>query len=234
MSVRLGYARLFLAIGAAAWPGYCGESVILSSGAILHADRHEVSDGVVKLYSGSGVTEIPAAMVADFEADVAVPAPPETPPVAVVAPSKLEPKDPKALVHGAAVRAGLPPAFVESVARTESAMNPRAVSPKGALGVMQLMPQTARALGADPTDVEQNIDAGTRLLRDLLVRYQGDVVKALAAYNAGESAVDHYNGLPPYPETQSYVNKVIHGYIDTPGSNRPVTNSRQSQSGASQ
>ena len=106
-------------------------------------------------------------------------------------------------------------------------MNQNAVSPKGALGVMQLMPQTARALGADPTDMEQNIDAGTRLLRDLLVRYNGDVVKALAAYNAGEGAVDRYNGLPPYPETQNYVNKVIHGYIDKPAKEHPASGASQ-------
>jgi soluble lytic murein transglycosylase-like protein len=190
---------------------------VLISGARLHADRHEIADGVVRLYSGAGVTELPAAMVSDFEIDDA---PPPVVQAAVAPPAKpqpaarVEPKDPKALVRGAAVRSGLPPAFVESVARTESALNQNAVSPKGALGVMQLMPQTARALGADPTDLEQNIDAGTRLLRDLLLRYNGDVVKALAAYNAGEGAVDRYNGLPPYPETQNYVNKVIHGYLD--------------------
>jgi soluble lytic murein transglycosylase-like protein len=77
---------------------------------------------------------------------------------------------------------------------------------------MQLMPATAKALDADPHDTGQNIDAGTRLLRELLVKYDGDVVKALAAYNAGPGAVDKYNGLPPYRETQDYVNKVIRDY----------------------
>ena len=157
----------------------------------------------------------PQALITEFQVDEPLPvvAEPAAPVLAKSDPKASESKDAKGLVRGAALRTGLPPAFVESVARTESAWNTHAVSPKGALGVMQLMPETARKLGADPTDVEQNIDAGTRLLRDLLVRYNGDVVKALAAYNAGEGAVDRYKGLPPYPETQNYVNKVIHGYL---------------------
>ena len=116
------------------------------------------------------------------------------------------------MVRDAARRSGLPPEFVESVALVESGFRPGAVSPKGAMGVMQLMPRTAKSLGADPHDTAQNIDAGTRLLRELLLKYDGDVVKALAAYNAGEGAVEKYRGLPPYNETRSYVNKVIDAY----------------------
>lgn len=218
MGIRLSLARVVLILIAAGYPMVAGEFAVLESGARLRADRHETVDGVVKLYSGSGVTELPAALVMEFEADGVVPAVAEVPAPAPAAPPALvEPKDAKSLVRAAASRSGLPPAFVESVARTESAMNQRAVSPKGALGVMQLMPQTARALGADPKDLEQNIDAGTRLLRDLLLRYNGDVVKALAAYNAGEGAVDRYQGIPPYPETQNYVNKVVRGYLQAGG-----------------
>jgi soluble lytic murein transglycosylase-like protein len=116
------------------------------------------------------------------------------------------------MVRDAARRSGLPPEFVESVAQVESGFRPDAISPKGAMGVMQLMPGTAKTLGADPHDTAQNIDAGTRLLRELLLKYDGDVVKALAAYNAGEGAVEKYQGLPPYNETRSYVNKVIDAY----------------------
>jgi soluble lytic murein transglycosylase-like protein len=99
------------------------------------------------------------------------------------------------------------------VARVESSLRPEAVSPKGALGIMQLMPATAQALAADPYDTAQNIDAGARLLRELLLKYNGDVVKALSAYNAGSGAVDRYQGMPPYSETRDYVDKVIRTYV---------------------
>ena len=127
-------------------------------------------------------------------------------------PVRASSTDPKVLIREAAVRSGLPPAFVESVARVESAFRPDAVSAKGAIGVMQLMPGTARALGADPHDMGQNIEAGARLLRELLLKYDGDVVKALAAYNAGSAAVDRFGGVPPFDETQRYVNRVIGFY----------------------
>jgi len=80
---------------------------------------------------------------------------------------------------------------------------------------MQLMPGTAQSLGVDPRDAAQNIDAGTRLLRELLLKYDGDVVKALSAYNAGQGAVDRYQGMPPYDETRWYVKKVIDAYQKT-------------------
>ncbi|RPI07710.1 MAG: lytic transglycosylase domain-containing protein, partial [Acidobacteriales bacterium] len=86
------------------------------------------------------------------------------------------------------------------------------VSSKGAIGIMQLMPRTARALQADPADPEQNVDAGARYLRELLIKYLDDpyqVRKALAAYNAGPAAVDRFDGIPPFPETQRYVRKVL-------------------------
>jgi soluble lytic murein transglycosylase-like protein len=187
----------------------------------MRVDRHEISNGMVRLFTLDGVTELPASVITAFEAEEYVPPPPAPPPPAVVpAPvpvAKAKIHDPKTLVREAAVRNGLPPAFVESVARVESGMRQSAISPKGATGVMQLMPGTAKLLAADEKDMEQNIDAGTRLLRELLVKYDGDVVKALAAYNAGEGAVDKYRGLPPFRETQEYVNKVINKYQQAGG-----------------
>jgi len=111
-------------------------------------------------------------------------------------------------------RYGLQPGLVESVIRVESAFNPSAVSRKGAQGLMQLMPQTASSLGVrDAFNPRQNIEGGVRHLRYLMDRFPGSLPLALAAYNAGENAVTHYRGIPPYPETQHYVRKIleIHG-----------------------
>jgi soluble lytic murein transglycosylase-like protein len=192
-------------------PAWAGEYAVLANGFRIHAERHETAGASVRLYTKDGVTEVPAASVVSFEAEEVV-APPIIPPK-VDAP--LPVRDTRTLVRDAAIRSGLPPTLVESVARVESALRPEAVSPKGALGVMQLMPATARMLDADPRDPAQNIDAGARLLRELLIKYGGDVVKALSAYNAGEGAVDRYRGMPPYPETQDYVDKVIRTYVSS-------------------
>lgn len=105
---------------------------------------------------------------------------------------------------------GVSPALVEAVVATESGFEPAAVSPKGAGGLMQLMPSTASALGVvDRFDPRESIRGGVRHLRYLLERYRGSVVLALAAYNAGEGAVDTHRTIPPYPETQRYVQRVL-------------------------
>jgi soluble lytic murein transglycosylase-like protein len=198
-------------------PAFCGEYVVFSSGSRIHVDRHEAAGEVIRLYANNGFSEVPASSVTTFEADDYVAPPPAADPVMPPLPPPRPAPDTKTLVKNAAAHYNLPASFVESVAKVESAMKPNAVSPKGAVGVMQLMPSTARALSADPNDNAQNIDAGTRLLRELLIKYNGDVVKALAAYNAGEGAVDKYKGLPPYPETQTYVDKVIKTYQKSAG-----------------
>ena len=127
----------------------------------------------------------------------------------------------RAMIHAAAKANGLPPKIIESIASVESGFKTNAISPKGAIGVMQLMPGTARQLGVDPNDVEQNIQGGARLLRDLLIRYENDpdqLRKALAAYNAGPGAVARHGGIPPYKETQNYVRKVLRKF-DAPDTN---------------
>ncbi|MGH7413421.1 MAG: lytic transglycosylase domain-containing protein [Candidatus Rokuibacteriota bacterium] len=109
-------------------------------------------------------------------------------------------------------RHGVDASLVESVIRAESAFNPTAVSRAGARGLMQLMPKTALALGVrDSFNPRENIEGGVRHLRYLLDRYPGNVALAIAAYNAGEGAVDTHRGIPPYAETQQYVQRVLHG-----------------------
>lgn len=196
------------------------EIVVFTSGARLQADRHERIGDIVRLFNGAGISDVPAHVIVDFEPIEAFAPNPESLPSAqpmITPPEPMVPaphlsNDPLEMIRVAAMREGLPPEFVASVAKVESAFRANVVSSKGAIGIMQLMPATAQALGANPHDVRQNIDAGTRLLRDLLVKYDGDVVKALAAYNAGAGAVDRYQGLPPFDETRSYVNKVIGAY----------------------
>ncbi len=207
-------------LAAAALPALAGETAVFTSGMRLHVDRHEEADGIVRLYHAGAVTEMPRSVIEAFEPDEETSSSPVPAPAAAQAapdPPTQKTIDPRAMVREAAGRAGLPPAIVESVAKTESGFDPGAVSPKGAIGVMQLMPATAKALGADPNDPAQNIEAGAKLLRELLLKYNGDVVKALAAYNAGEAAVDHYQGVPPYPETQHYVNSVVRDYLNHGG-----------------
>lgn len=112
-------------------------------------------------------------------------------------------------IRDAAARHGLPEQLIAAVIRVESGFNPRAVSPKGARGLMQLMPETAALLGVrDPFDPRENIDAGVRHLRGLIERL-ADLALALAAYNAGEQAVLAWGGIPPYPETRDYVTRVL-------------------------
>ena len=118
-----------------------------------------------------------------------------------------------ALIDAAALRNDVDPRLVKSVMLIESGFNPAAISKKGARGLMQLMPEVAAEQGVrDAHDPKQNIDAGTRELSRLLLAYRGDLVRSLAAYNAGEAAVDKYAGVPPYVETQLYVHKALAAY----------------------
>ncbi len=208
---------LFLSLtGLAAWPA---EQAILRSGFSIRCQSHTVDGDFVYLQTGTGVVTIKAVEIEGFEAEVTVAQAPAID-VKVAAPVTSPPivkpiLSAKQLIESKANAYGIPASFVHSVVQAESAYNVNALSPKGAIGLMQLMPATARSLGVDPTDPEQNVDAGVRHLTDLLVRFQDDpqqVRKALAAYNAGVGAVDKYRGVPPYPETQMYVEKILHQY----------------------
>lgn len=226
--------RILYIIGfcALAWPVWAGEEIVLQTGFRLAADRHEVDGATIRIFTGDGVTEMPISQVAGVEnvepqvAEVPAVAPPVAeakPPEAVqeaTPPAKLTPE---ALAETAARKYALPPEFsslMVRVMRAESGFNPAAVSPKGAIGLMQLMPATARDLGVDPTRPAENADGGARYLRDLLARYEDrpdQVLLALAAYNAGPAAVDRYHGVPPYRETHEYIIRVLKAW------NQPVS-----------
>ena len=121
-----------------------------------------------------------------------------------------------AIFEEASARFDVPVNLLKAVAKAESGFNPNAVSKAGAIGVMQLMPATARSLGvADPYDARQNIMGGAKYIKQNLDRFNGNVSLALAAYNAGPDAVNRYGGIPPYEETQNYV-RVVNSYMGTP------------------
>lgn len=136
------------------------------------------------------------------------------------APRTSKPFDP--IIREASRLYHLPEEFIRAVMKVESNFNPKVVSRAGAMGLMQLMPATARSMGvSDPFSPRQNILGGARYLRVLANRFNGDLILTLAGYNAGEGAVQKYNGVPPYDETQRYVRRVLkhyYAYRDDSGS----------------
>ncbi|MBS0331790.1 MAG: lytic transglycosylase domain-containing protein [Proteobacteria bacterium] len=129
-------------------------------------------------------------------------------PQAPAAPAAAAPQEVSAAIQDASARHAVSRPLVEAVAWQESRFNQAAVSPKGAIGVMQLMPGTARTLGVDASDLKGNVEGGVTYLAQLIQRF-GDLPRALAAYNAGPDAVTRYGGVPPYAETQAYVKGVL-------------------------
>jgi soluble lytic murein transglycosylase-like protein len=192
---------------------FAGEFAVLSTGFRLHADRHEINGANVRLYQkDGGYSELGASMVMAFETEVELPAPVLSPAPLALATAAVVERTPRELVEAAAKKNGLPPNFVHSVVSAESGYQPNALSSKGAIGLMQLMPATAQAYGVDAHDPAQNVEAGAAYLRELLIKYDGDPRRALAAYNAGPGAVAKYNGVPPYAETQTYIERVLRKY----------------------
>jgi soluble lytic murein transglycosylase-like protein len=219
--------KAFCVLLAMGLPVFAGEYAVLSNGQRIHAERHESDGNLIRLITKTGSIEFPANRLARFEVEEYTPPPPAPPaPVeaAVPAPKSSDNLTPEEMVNRAAEKAGLPPEIVHSVAKAESGYRTKAVSPKGAIGLMQLMPQTAASLNANPYDPLQNAEAGAEYLAQLLEKYKDDphqVSKALAAYNAGPGAVDKYHGVPPYRETVNYVNRVIADYNKRTAHNKP-------------
>ncbi len=186
------------------------ELAVLQNGFTIRHERHEVVGETTRLYTSASTEEfieVPTVQITSYAPDD-TPAPPVS---ATTDQKKII--DVHAVIKDAGARHGLDPDFIASVVHAESSYNVNAVSPKGAQGLMQLMPKTAADLGVkDSFDPEANIEAGTKYLRALLDQYNGDVVKALAAYNAGVKRVAQYHGLPPFHETQAYVRRIVVEY----------------------
>jgi soluble lytic murein transglycosylase-like protein len=192
-----GMAILFLAALA---PDARAEYAVLQSGQRIHITGYELAGDTVRLTMSGGTLEIPASTLLRID------------PEDTFLPVKVKLLDvPFAnLIATAAQTHGVAPELVASVIAVESNFNPGAVSWKSARGLMQLMPETAARFGVTNVfDPAQNIDAGTRYLKELLLKYQGDLRLTLAAYNAGPERVEQYKSIPPYRETQDYVRRVI-------------------------
>lgn len=201
--MKLRLAALALVLLAA--PSARAEIAVLANGQTLKVTgRRMEGERIFLTLKGGGEVGILPAEVRGFVPDEVVDE--------VLAPA-AEGTDIRALAIAAAQRHGLDPNLVLAVVGVESAFQPGAVSHKGAQGLMQLMPATARELGVrNPLDPAQNLDGGTRYLRQLIALYGGDLGKALAAYNAGPGAVRRHRGVPPYRETHHYITRVLKRY----------------------
>ena len=202
-----------LALGCAA---SAADTVVLRNGFRLDAERIEVNAVRMRLFTPSGGwIDVPKDQVRRVERE----APRQSVPESAPQPSQnsVQQPDTPAGIERIAVSEGLPGSLLRAVAYAESGHRQDAVSAKGAIGIMQLMPGTAAELGVDPHSPRENVMGGAQYLRAMLERYAGDeeqLVKALAAYNAGPGRVEEYGGLPPFAETNAYVAKVLEKYLE--------------------
>ena len=202
--MRLKRAALLLSLGLVAAPALRAEYVVLRSGQRLKVTGYQLLGDKYRLQMGGGTVEIAAEDVVTIE--------PEE--VFTPLPAKPLVKAPyRELVEAAAARYRVDADLITSVIAVESNFDPKALSPKNARGLMQLLPETAERMGVQNIyDPQENINAGTRYLRELLQRYNSDLALALAAYNAGPEAVEQYGRVPPFEETLSYVRRVKRSY----------------------
>lgn len=172
----------------------------LLNGFTIHHLRHEAIGDNTRLYtSDTDYLDVPTAQIALIAES-------EEP----IATEKKSQPTLNEVVSAASDKHQIDPDLITSVIHAESAFNPNARSPKGAQGLMQLMPGTANRLGVtNAYDPAANVNGGTQYLRELLLQYNGDIIKALAAYNAGPGRVQQYHGIPPYHETRTYVARIV-------------------------
>lgn len=192
---------------------FAADRLVFRSGGAIEIRSARLVDGTYEVETEGGRARFPASFVARVEADPGAVEPQSSAAKSGDGPEASTARSIDDLLRDASVRYAVPLELVRAVARRESAFDRQALSPKGARGVMQLMPATADDLGvADAFDAEQNIDAGVRLLRRLLEKYDGRVADALAAYNAGEGAVERHRGVPPFGETRRYIRAVVRDF----------------------
>jgi len=202
--LRLKRAALLLSLVVLAAPTLRAEYVVLRSGQRLRVTGYQLLGDKYRLQMDGGVVEIAAEDVVAIEPEDSFTS---LPAKAIVKPPYRE------LVQAAAARYNVDADLITSVIAVESNFDPKALSRKNARGLMQLLPETAARLGVqDIYDPQENIDAGTRYLRELLEKYNNDLTLALAAYNAGTDRVEQYGRVPPFTETLSYVRRVKRSY----------------------
>jgi hypothetical protein len=223
-------AGLFVVLLSHARPASGAELAVLRNGFSIRHEHHQVMGATTRLFldaDDSSFTDVPTADIAGYEKDLSLFEPADahtsvstpfeaaramSPRSAAAPPSKTAPPLSE-VVNNASAAYHLDPDLVNSVIHAESGFNAHAVSPKGARGLMQLMPGTANQLGVnDAFDPAANVAGGSKYLRELLEQYNFDLVKALAAYNAGPKRVDQYRGVPPFRETRAYVARIVHEY----------------------
>ena len=205
-----------VAVTLLARPATAAELAILRNGFSICHEHRLVIGTMTRLFLAAddfSFTDVPTAEIAGYEKNLCLATPADSR-AQRSEPAKSPPEPAlNQVVNSASAAYHLDPDLVNSVIHAESGFNSRAVSPKGARGLMQLMPGTANQFGVtDAFDPQSNVTGGTRYLRELLDRYNFDVVKALAAYNAGPQRVEQYRGVPPFPETRAYVARVVHEY----------------------
>jgi hypothetical protein len=207
------------AVSGLALQARAAEQVTLRNGFALRCDHHAQVDGHIRVYLSAGEDNYMEFAPGEISAFEAIPDPP-APAVPAPAPTpnpqhqaNLTPADLREMLGRAGAVHNLDVDLLASVVKAESDGNSRAVSSAGALGLMQLMPETAAGLGVrDSFQPSENVRGGSTYLDALLTRYHDNLALALAAYNAGPDAVDKYHGIPPYHETRAYVARVIHEF----------------------
>jgi len=216
LTILVGLAAALLC-----FPASATEVALLRNGFTIRHEHRMAIGANTRLFFDDGTAsfmDVPTADIEGFEKDLTQPAiPPPAPlqPVPSQPATKTPPPAPdlNQVVNSASATYHLDPDLVNSVIHAESGFNSHAVSSKGAQGLMQLMPDTASKLGvANAFDPQSNVSGGSRYLRELLEQYNFDLIKALAAYNAGPKRVEQYKGVPPYRETRAYVARIVREY----------------------